>query len=75
MKRIGTVSRVAQGVAIVRAPDDEYASVGTAVVDEELHAVGSVVDVFGPVARPYLAVSPSDDVHLPALVGEVLYAR
>ena len=75
MKRIGTVSRVAQGLAIVRAPDDEYASVGTAVVDEELQTVGSVVDVFGPVERPYLAVSPDDSVHLPALVGKVLYAR
>ncbi|AUG46711.1 H/ACA RNA-protein complex protein Gar1 [Haloarcula taiwanensis] len=75
MKRLGTVSRVAQGLAVVRAPDDEYASVGTDVVDEELQAVGSVVDVFGPVERPYLAVSPNDGVHLPALVGTVLYAR
>jgi len=75
MKRIGTVTRVAQGLAVVRAPDGEYASVGTTVVDEELRTVGSVVDVFGPVERPYLAVSPNDDVHLPALVGKVLYAR
>jgi len=75
MKRIGTVSRVAQGMAVVRAPDEEYASVGTTVVDEELQTVGSVVDVFGPVERPYLAVSPDDGVHLPALVGTVLYAR
>ncbi|MBV0900979.1 H/ACA ribonucleoprotein complex subunit GAR1 [Haloarcula salina] len=75
MKRIGTVSRVAQGLAIVRAPDDEYADVGTTVVDEALDTVGSVVDVFGPVDRPYLAVSPDDDVHLPGLVGAVLYAR
>ncbi|WP_424003742.1 H/ACA ribonucleoprotein complex subunit GAR1 [Haloarcula salina] len=75
MKRIGTVSRVAQGLAIVRAPDDEYADVGTTVVDETLETVGSVVDVFGPVDRPYLAVSPDDGVHLPGLVGAVLYAR
>jgi RNA-binding protein len=75
MKRIGTVSRVAQGMAVVRASDEEYASVGTTVVDEELRTVGSVVDVFGPVERPYLAVSPNDGVHLPALVGKVLYAR
>jgi len=75
MKRIGTVSRVAQGLAIVRAPGEEYADVGTTVVDETLATVGSVVDVFGPVDRPYLAVSPDDDVHLPGLVGAVLYAR
>ncbi|MFB6222543.1 MAG: H/ACA ribonucleoprotein complex subunit GAR1 [Haloarcula sp.] len=75
MRRIGTVSRVAQGLAVVRAPDDEYADVGTTVVDENLQTVGSVVDVFGPVNRPYVAVSPDADVHLPGLVGQILYAR
>jgi RNA-binding protein len=75
MKRVGEVVRTAQSVAVVRAPDDEYPDVGTAVVDEELADVGDVVDVFGPVDRPYLAVSPEEDVHLPALVGSKLYAR
>ncbi|WP_135302493.1 H/ACA ribonucleoprotein complex subunit GAR1 [Haloarcula amylovorans] len=75
MKRVGSVVRVAQGLAVVRSPDEGYADVGTATVDEELTTVGSVVDVFGPVDRPYMAVSPSDDVHLPGLLGTTLYAR
>jgi RNA-binding protein len=75
MRRVGEVVRTAQHVAVVRAPDDEYADIGTPVVDEELTAVGRVVDVFGPVDRPYLAVSPDEGVHLPALVGAKLYAR
>ena len=75
MKRVGDVVRTAQGLAILRSPDEDYAAIGTAVIDENLDTVGSVVDVFGPVARPYVAVSPADSVHLPALLGTTLYAR
>ena len=75
MRRVGSVERLAQGLAVVRAPDGEYADIGTSVVDAELNSVGTVVDVFGPVDRPYLAVSPGSNVHLPALVGSPVYAR
>ena len=75
MYRVGQVVRVAQGLAILRATGDDPASIGTMVLDDSLADVGRVVDVFGPVERPYLAVTPNDDVHLPALVGETLYAR
>ncbi|MBX0321525.1 Gar1/Naf1 family protein [Halomicroarcula sp. F13] len=75
MKRVGSVVRTAQGLAIVRSPDDGHAALGTALVDEELQTVGDVVDVFGPVDSPYMSVSPADGVHLPALVGAALYAR
>jgi RNA-binding protein len=75
MRRVGTVERLAQGLAVVRAGDDEYADIGTSLVDDGLNSVGEVVDVFGPVDRPYMTVSPVDGVHLPALVGSPLYAR
>ena len=75
MRRVGEVVRVAQGLAVLRSPDDSYADIGTPVVDEELDDTGRVVDVFGPVERPYLAVTPTGDTHLPALVGQALYAR
>ncbi|MFC7141693.1 H/ACA ribonucleoprotein complex subunit GAR1 [Halosimplex aquaticum] len=75
MKRVGEVVRIAQHLAIVRAPDDDHVDIGTPVVDENLDHLGRVVDVFGPVDRPYLAVTADDDVHLPALVGTPLYAR
>ncbi|WP_152040290.1 H/ACA ribonucleoprotein complex subunit GAR1 [Salinigranum salinum] len=74
MKRVGTVSRIAQGVAIVRL-DDDPPEIGTPVVDDSLSRVGRVVDVFGPVDRPYVAVSPSSGVTLASLVGSKLYAR
>ena len=75
MRRVGSVERVAQGLAIVRASDEEYAGIGTDLVNDELDAVGTVVDVFGPVDAPYMAVSPAGSVHLPTLVGSPLYAR
>jgi RNA-binding protein len=75
MKRVGTVSRVAQGVAIVQLDDDDHPEIGIPVVDDSLSRVGRVVDVFGPVDRPYVAVSPSNGVALASLVGSKLYAR
>lgn len=75
MKRLGEVVGVAQSLAVCRAPADEFPSIGTPVIDESLEDVGTVVDVFGPVDRPYLAVHPGDDVHLPSLVGDPLYVR
>ncbi|RKD97065.1 H/ACA ribonucleoprotein complex subunit GAR1 [Halopiger aswanensis] len=84
MRRIGSVVRTAQGLAVLRADDADgddadtdahRDEIGTTVLDDNLEEVGRVVDVFGPVDRPYLAVTPDDDVHLPSLVGSTLYAR
>ena len=76
MERVGEVVRTAQGLAVVRAPADaEPATLGGEVVDESLDAVGRVVDVFGPVERPYVAVSPTDRSRLTGLLGAKLYAR
>ncbi len=75
MRRAGEVVRTAQGVAIVRCSDDSYPAIGTDLVDDSLSGAGRVVDVFGPVERPYLAVSPAEGVRLAPLVGTALYAR
>ncbi|WP_435153138.1 H/ACA ribonucleoprotein complex subunit GAR1 [Haladaptatus sp. DFWS20] len=75
MRRLGQVVRTAQGLAIVQSPSEEYPDIGTMVVDESLQSVGRVVDVFGPVSQPYVAVSPDDDTRLAMLVGSKLYAR
>jgi len=75
MNRVGEVVRIAQGLLVVRAPDESVPGIGASVVDESLADVGRVVDVFGPVERPYVAVSPADDVQPPALLGEKLYAE
>jgi len=74
MRRLGEVARTAQGLAIVRSPDEHYPDIGTPVVDESLDDVGTVVDVFGPVERPYVAVS-ADRERIVPLVGSPVYAR
>ncbi|MFC7071156.1 H/ACA ribonucleoprotein complex subunit GAR1 [Halobaculum lipolyticum] len=76
MQRVGDVVRTAQGLAVVRVPEGvEPARIGSEVVDESLSTVGRVVDVFGPVERPYVAVSPTDRERLTGLLGAKLYAR
>ncbi|UTF55503.1 H/ACA ribonucleoprotein complex subunit GAR1 [Natronosalvus rutilus] len=94
MRRVGTVVRTAQGLAVLRAElvgdgdgddggdgnggtggDSGRNAIGTMVLNDSLETVGRVVDVFGPVDRPYLAVTPQSSVHLPGLVGSTLYAR
>jgi RNA-binding protein len=74
MRKLGEVTGTAQGLAIVRCPDGDHPDIGAEAVDERLDAVGRVVDVFGPVERPYLAVSP-DERRLATLLGEGLYVR
>lgn len=75
MQRVGTVSRTAQNLAIVHCEDDSHPDIGTTVIDESLSQVGRVVDVFGPVERPYVAVATDRGVRLAELVGQKLYAR
>jgi RNA-binding protein len=76
MRRVGEVVRTAQGLAILRVPDgEEPAAIGTMVLDDSLSTVGRVVDVFGPVAHPYVAVTPTDRDGLADWLGRPLYAR
>ena len=75
LQKLGEVVRTAQGLAVVRCPGEDHPRIGTAAVDEQLNDVGRVVDVFGPVSRPYLAVTPDEDAALATLLGQKLYAR
>jgi RNA-binding protein len=74
MKRVGTVVRATNSLAVVRTNDDTTPDLGTAVIDEELDDVGTIVDVFGPVEQPYLTITPETE-HTATLVGTVVYAR
>lgn len=75
MRRAGTVVRATGGLAIARCDDADHPDIGAEVIDERLDAVGRIVDVFGPVDRPYLAVTPDDDRRPAALLGTTLYVR
>lgn len=75
MRRVGTVVRTAQGLAIVRSPDDSHPSLGDTVVDDQLDDVGRVVDVMGPTDRPYIVITPADDRPPASLLDTKLYVR
>ena len=75
MRRAGRTVGIAQNLAVVRCEDDRPPEIGTAVVDERLSRVGRVVDVFGPVERPYLAVVPDDEIDPATTLGATLYIR
>ncbi|MFB6133444.1 MAG: H/ACA ribonucleoprotein complex subunit GAR1 [Halanaeroarchaeum sp.] len=75
MRRAGSVTRIAQGLLVLRSDGSDHPDIGAQVIDESLDDVGRVVDVFGPVDRPYLAVSPAEDVHPPSLIGATVYLR
>lgn len=74
MQRLGTVERTAQGLAIARVSGEFEPAIGNMVIDESLDTIGRVVDVFGPVEAPYVAVT-TEDVNLATLLGEKLYVK
>jgi RNA-binding protein len=76
VRRLGEVVRT-HGLLVVRSADDDPPDVGDTVLDDSLSEVGRVVDVFGPVERPYLAVTLGDDGDgdETRYLGEPLYAR
>jgi len=75
MRPVGEVVRAAQGLAIVRLPDEAHPDLGARVIDADLESVGQVVDVFGPVDRPFVAVTPDDGQNPASLIGSRLYER
>jgi RNA-binding protein len=80
MRRIGTVVRTPGGLAVARMDEErpteaDLPAAGTELVDEELEAVGRVLEVVGPVERPSVVLSPVADRAGAALVGTTCYAR
>ena len=74
MRRIGEVARIAAGTLVARSPDGTYPEIGTDVVDERLDPIGRVVDVMGPVERPYVVITPEGEPPV-TLLNEPVYAR
>lgn len=77
MRRLGTVLHVSShGHIILRgeaAPREN-----TKVVDKKLREIGRVIDIFGPVKKPYISVKPGKRItnyELRGLKGERLYTK
>lgn len=74
MRRLGAVVRVVAGKLVVRCPAETTPTIGETAVDEDLATAGRVVDVFGPVDRPYAVVAAEREARA-TLLGARLYVR
>jgi len=45
------------------------------VLDKKAQEVGTIIDVFGPVKNPYVAVKPKGKTDPHKLVGQMLYLK
>lgn len=75
MQRAGTVKRIAGSILVARSDDEVVPDIGAQTIDEQLDPVGRIVDVFGPVDRPYLAIAPAEGRAPASVLGESVYVR
>ncbi|MFX0106807.1 MAG: H/ACA ribonucleoprotein complex subunit GAR1 [Candidatus Hodarchaeota archaeon] len=74
MRRLGKVLHVSkQGSLILRTDKTPPMGDRSIVVDKSAEKIGTIVDVFGPVKNPYVAVRPLEKKRLDRLVGQILY--
>jgi|TARA_B110000263_G_scaffold246662_1_gene258090 RNA-binding protein len=71
---LGRVSHLnSSNLAIILAK--EKVSKNTKIFDSENNHVGRVVNIFGPVKQPYLAISANKGFRITRLVGREIYRK
>lgn len=73
MRRVGEIIDVVNGRYVIRTSDDAVPEFGSQLIDQELDRIGHVVDVFGPVERPYLTVATDKSDPAVDRIGERVY--
>ena len=72
LQRLGRVLHVSSSRNLILKAENTP-RIGDRVVNKDLKPVGTVFDVFGPVASPYVAVKP--EVEEPSnIMGDTLYS-
>ncbi|MHA2358798.1 MAG: H/ACA ribonucleoprotein complex subunit GAR1 [Candidatus Thorarchaeota archaeon] len=76
MRRLGKVLHISKRGSII-LQTDKTPSVGgrSVVLDKKAQEVGIIIDVFGPVKTPYVAVRPKRKTDPHKLVGQMLYLQ
>ncbi|MBY8998104.1 MAG: H/ACA RNA-protein complex protein Gar1 [Candidatus Thorarchaeota archaeon] len=76
MRRLGKVLHISKrGSIILRTDKTPSAGSRSIVLDKKAQEVGIIIDVFGPVKEPYVAVRPRRGLDPSKLVGQLLYLR
>ena len=74
MRRLSRIIHLSKsGNLIVRLDSDLYPRIGAKVFDSKLKEIGKVQDLFGPVARPYISISPTVS-EASTFVGRIIYS-
>jgi RNA-binding protein len=45
------------------------------VLDKKANRIGTIIDVFGPVTQPYVAIRPFKEIDVAPLIGQMLYLQ
>jgi RNA-binding protein len=74
LRRLGIVLHISnRGSIIVRTEKVPPIGNKSIVFDKRAQEIGIIVDVFGPVKNPYLAIRPQKEIDPKKFVGQVLY--
>jgi len=76
LRRLGTVLHISKrGSIILRTEKTPPVGSRSIVLDKKAKEVGVIIDVFGPVKEPYVAVRPKSDIDTSKLIGQMLYLK
>lgn len=76
MRRLGTVLHISnRGSIIVKTEKTPPVGDKSVVMDKKAQIVGKIMDVFGPVQNPYVAIRPNRDYDTSKLIGQMLYMQ
>ena len=73
MNRLGKVLHLSSSKNLILRTKNKVQA-KTPVLDEELHQVGIIFDVFGPVNNPYVSIKPTVN-NAERYVGHFLYTE
>ncbi len=74
MKCVGRVSHLnSRNLAIVNT--HKKVPKNTKIYDSEKRIIGRVVNIFGPVNEPYLAIAPNKGMRITKIIGREVYKK
>ena len=76
MRRLGKVLHISKrGSIILRTDKTPPVGSKSVVLDKKAQEVGEIIDIFGPVKEPYVAIRPNRNFDPSKLVGHMLYLK
>ena len=75
LRRLNKIIHLSKsGNLIVRLDSNMYPKLGEKVFDSKLREIGKIRDIFGPVLKPYISISPTTS-DPSSFVGKLVYSE